>query len=209
MRKLFSRPLRKLSIFLPILVLIGCATTKQPIFLSKTFSQERVENILVLPVVDLRFNKELELPKLDKWVQGVVKGQLKRKKYTFTLATDRSIVDNITEEDMKEVDAEWVGNLGSSSYRWVMVAVLLDAKSKLTFGSSGNAEVSGYLFDKKDGSLLWRDKGIGKVGQGGLLGMLMKGTMLGGAIQMATLNLIKSFPENSGAVNDDEEEEFS
>jgi len=196
MQKLLSKPLRKLLIFLPILILIGCAATKQPIFLSSTFGQERVENIFVLPIVDQRFNKEPELPKLDKWVQGMVKGQLKSKKYTFTLVSDRSIVDNITEEDLKEVDTEWVKNLGPSGSRWVIVMVLLDARSKLTFGSTGNAELSGYLFDKKDGSMLWRDKGIGKVGQGGLIGMVMKGMMLGDAINMATSDLMRSFPKN-------------
>lgn len=196
MHRLFSKPPRKLLIFLPVLILIGCAAAKQPIFLSSTFGQERVENILVLPVVDLRFNKEPELPKLDKWVQGVVKGQLKRKKYTFTLVSDRSIVDNITEEDLKEVDAEWVRNFGPSDSRWVIIVVLLDARSKLTFGSTANAEVSGYLFDKKDGSILWRDKGIGKMGQGGLAGMLVKGLMLGDAIKMASVDLMKGFPKN-------------
>lgn len=196
MYKLFTNPLYKLLIFLSVLILIGCATAKQPIFLSSIFGQERVENITVLPVVDLRFNKESELPKLDKWVLGEVKSKLKRKEYTFTIASDTSFVDNITEEDLQEVDAEWVKNLGPSGSRWVIVIALLDAKSKLTFGSTGNAEVSGYLFDKKEGSMVWRDKGIGKVGQGGLVGMLLKGSMLRDAIKKATVDLMNSFPKN-------------
>lgn len=197
MQKLFSKPLRKLLIFFPILIIIGCAAAKQPIFLSSTFGQERVGNVFVLPIVDQRFNKEPALPKLDKWVQGTVKGQLKRKKYTFTLVSDRSIIDNITEEDLKEADAEWVRNLGPSGSRWVMVVVLLDARSKLIFrGSTGDAEVSGYLFDKKDGSMLWRDKGIEKSGFPGLIGMAMKKWMLGDAIRMATFELMRSFPKN-------------
>lgn len=196
MYKLFIKPCYKLLILFSLLILTGCAVAKQPIFLSSTFSQEKIERIYVLPVVDIRFNKEPELPKLNKWVLGKVKGQLKRKKYTFTLVSDTSIVDNITEEDLKEVDAEWVKNLGPSGSRWVIVIALLDARSKLTFGSTGNAEVSGYLFDKKDGSMVWRDKGIGKVGQGGLIGMVLKGMMLGDAIKMATIDLMKSFPKN-------------
>ncbi|WP_300672704.1 hypothetical protein [Desulfoluna sp.] len=196
MNELFGKPFRKLLIFLPVLILMGCAGAKQPIFLSSTFGQEMVENILVLPIVDLRFNKEPELPKLDKWVQRVVKGKLKYKKYTFTLISDLSIVDNITEEDLKEVDAEWVKNLGPSGSRWIIIVALLDAKSKLTFGCTGNAEISGYLIDKKEGSILWRDKGIGKTGYSGLGGMLMKGFMLEEAIKMASVDLMKSFPKN-------------
>ena len=197
MQKLFSKQLRNLFILLPALIIIGCVATKQPIFLSSTFDQQSIGNILVFPTVDMRFNKEPEFPKLDNWIQGVVKDKLSSQKYTFTLGSDSSIIDNITEEDLQEVDAEWIRNLGPSSSRWVMVVVFLDARSKLTFGSTGNAEVAGYLFDKKNGSMLWRDKGIGKVGQGGLLGMLMKGTMLGDAIKKATKDLMKSFPKKA------------
>ncbi|HEC97888.1 MAG TPA: hypothetical protein ENI58_07035 [Nitrospirae bacterium] len=196
MYKLFTKPLYRLLIFIPFLILTGCAVAKQPIFLSSTFGQEKIESIQVLPVVDFRFNKEPELPELDKWVLGEVKSKLKRKEYTFTIASDTSLVDNITEEDLQEVDAEWVKNLGPSDSRWVIVIALLDAKSNLTFGSTGNAEVSGYLFDKKDGSMVWRDKGIGKVGQGGLVGMLLKGSMLRDAVKKATVDLMNSFPKN-------------
>jgi len=150
----------------------------------------------VLPVVDLRFNKEPELPKLNKWILGTVKSSLKRKKYTFTIVSDTSLVGNITEEDLQTVDAEWVKDLGPTGSRWVMVIALLDAKSKLTFGSTGNAEVAGYLFDRMDGSIVWRDKGIGSVGQGGLIGMFLKGLMIGDAINMATSDLMRSFPDN-------------
>jgi hypothetical protein len=75
-----------------------------------------------------------------------------------------------------------------------MVLVLDDVVTKLTFGSTGNAEVSGFLFDKQAGEIVWRDKGIGKVGQGGLLGMAMKAGMDGAAIDAAVGNLIASVP---------------
>jgi len=194
--RLLIKPFYKVLILLSLLILTGCAVAKQPIFLSSTFGQEKIERIHVLPVVDLRFNKEPELPKLDEWILDEVKDRLERKEYTFTIVSDTSFVDNITEEDLQAVDAEWVKNLGPSGSRWVMLIALLDAKSKLTFGSTGNAEVSGYLFDKKNGSIVWRDKGIGKVGQGGLLGMVLKGMMIRDAIRKATSDLMNGFPKN-------------
>ncbi len=191
-----TKPYYRFSTFLVLLLLTGCAAVKQPIFLSSTFGQEKIERIYVLPVVDLRFDKNPELPKLDKWVHGIVKGQLKKKEYTAVVDPDISLVSGITEEDLQEADTEWVRSVGPPGSRWVMVIALLDAQSKLTFGSTGNAEVSGYLFDRKYGTTVWHDKGLGRVGQGGIIGMFLKGFMLGDAIKLATADLMRSFPEN-------------
>ena len=76
-----------------------------------------------------------------------------------------------------------------------MVVCLDDVTSRMTFGSTGNAELSGYLYDKQDGKLVWQDKGIGQAGQGGLAGMMLKGTMKGQALNIATGNLMRSVPK--------------
>ena len=78
-----------------------------------------------------------------------------------------------------------------------MVLSLVDVKSKLTFGSTGNAEVAGVMYDKESGTITWRDKGIGQVGQGGLIGMAFKGMMANSAISAALHNLLSSFPAQS------------
>jgi hypothetical protein len=76
-----------------------------------------------------------------------------------------------------------------------MVLMLVDVATKLTFGSTGNAEVAGFLYNKEAGTIVWRDKGIGQVGQAGLMFMLMKGAMAGSAIDVAMNSLLSSIPK--------------
>lgn len=91
----------------------------------------------------------LSFGKYDKWVHQIVEDKLEDKKYECKLISDRSLVTNITEEDLKNIDSQWVKTLGPSCSRYVMLIALWDARSKLTFGSTGNAEVSLYLLDKQ------------------------------------------------------------
>jgi hypothetical protein len=44
--------------------------------------------------------------------------------------------------------------------------------------------------------MIWKDKGIGKTGQGGLIGMAMVSGMADQAIRMALRDLLASIPEN-------------
>jgi hypothetical protein len=88
-----------------------------------------------------------------------------------------------------------VRKLGPAEARWVMVVSLGDVTSKVTFGSTGNAEVSGYVYDKQDGKLIWKEKGVGQAGQGGLVGMMMKGMMKSAALNSAIDNLMRSVPK--------------
>ena len=122
---------------------------------------------------------------------------MKSKDYQVTVSDDLGDgIEQILEDDLREADGEWIKRLGPAKSRWVMVLMLVDVTTKLTFGSTGNAEVAGFLYDKETGTLVWRDKGIGKAGQGGLIGMCMKGMMDEAAISNAMNNLLASIPES-------------
>ena len=54
--------------------------------------------------------------------------------------------------------------------------------------------MSGRLYDMEIRNVVLRDKAVAQTGQGGLIGMAMKGAMEQQAITMAALNLINSFP---------------
>lgn len=191
---------KKVLFLFSFLMLFGCAaTTREPMFLSDSFSEERIDKIIVFPVVDLRFEKQKELASLDKWVHGKIKGALKPKKYEFSLLKDRELVNDITEEDLADPNPDWIRQLGASDYRWIFLPILNDATSKTTFGSTGNAVVSAVLLDKQKASVIWKDKAIGRKGQGGLIGMAMKGKMEQAAIEKATKELMKSFPKSGSS----------
>ena len=50
------------------------------------------------------------------------------------------------------------------------------------------------LIDTQTGNILWKQNATGQIGQGGLLGMAMKGLMEESAIETAVPNLMKTLP---------------
>jgi len=152
-----------------------------------------IDQITIIPIVDLRVDKKdnINLDNLAKTAAG----DLKQRNYATVLSGAKGVAGDIAEEDLNDAKPEWVKRLGPAEARWVMVIGLGDVHSKITFGSTGNAEVTGFLFDKQDGSVLWKGTGVGQAGQGGLLGMAFKGMMSEAAIESAFMNLFGSIPK--------------
>lgn len=151
-----------------------------------------IQNISVLPVVDARAGEKASV-NMVKLQGSVVKG-LTRKHYPVSAANTSGDAGQIAVEDLENPQASYVKKLGPTSDRWVMVVLLDDIHSKIVFGSTGNAELDGYLFDKDSGELLWKAKGVGQAGQGGLIGMSMKGMMKSAALDAAVRSLLNSMP---------------
>jgi len=152
-----------------------------------------IDQIAILPVVDTRAGKKekVNFESLRKTTVNNLKG----KNYVVSLTEDTGKVGEIVEEDLNDSKPEWIKGLGPSEARWVIVVGLSDVHSEVTFGSTGNAVVFGFLFDKQDGSVLWKGTGIGQAGQGGLMGMAMKGMMKGAALDSAMANLLVGIPK--------------
>lgn len=175
----------------------GCASTsiKQPIFQAKEYQPQTMLQIIILPPVDSRFDKK-EKVDLKTQLQESSAKILRKKGYQVIESPVINQSSQLTEEDLKSANPAFIKSLyPSGESRYLMVLSLLDLSTKLTFGSTGNAEISGYIFDKNAGIVVWHDKGIGQVGQGGLLGMLMKSGMDNSAIDMALSNLFLSIPK--------------
>jgi hypothetical protein len=63
-------------------------------------------------------------------------------------------------------------------------------------GSTGIAEVFGFIFDKQDGSVLWKNTGAGEAGEsGGLAQLGDKDGMMAEALDLALSNLMSSIPK--------------
>jgi len=153
-----------------------------------------IQNISVLPIVDARAGDKKSVNMGD--VQKTLIGLLNKKKhYPASAAGTSGEVGQIAVEDLESAVPSYVKKLGPADARWVMVICLDDVVSKWSFGSTGNAELSGFLFDKDSGELIWKGKGVGQAGQGGLMGMAMKGAMKGQALLEATQRLLKGMPD--------------
>jgi hypothetical protein len=152
-----------------------------------------IDQVVVLPVVDNRAGKKDKVS-LDSIRKAAIEN-LKHKNYTVTEADKVGTVGDIAEEDLNDANPTWVKRLGPPDSRWVLVIALDDVHSKITFGSTGNAEVVGFLFDSQDGTLVWKGTGVGQAGQGGLMGMAFKGFMSGAALDNAMANLMSGIPK--------------
>jgi hypothetical protein len=173
-----------------ICVVEGSAKKKPTVPLDPKFMA--IQNISVLPVVDSRAGEKTGV-NMVKLQGSVVKGLMK-KHYPVNGANTSGDAGQIAVEDLEDAQASYLKKLGPTSERWVMVVLLDDIHSKIVFGSTGNAELDAYLFDKDSGELLWKGKGVGQAGQGGLIGMSMKGMMKSEALDAAVRSLLGSMP---------------
>ena len=198
-RNVLIKVIVAIVIFPVFLILTGCTATKKiPISMSPGFVPNTVDEITVFPVVDLRFEKsdKLNMGNVDDWMLKNIERILKKYGYNVNVLLDRNLVTDLTEDDLNNISVDWIKQVAPSSSNWILITGLVDSESKLTFGSTGTAEVTGFFYNKAEGSVIWHDKGVGKVGQGGLMGMAMKAMMTHDAVVMATGSLMSSFPEN-------------
>jgi hypothetical protein len=152
-----------------------------------------IESITILPMLDTRVDKKsnVDLQKLQKHVTSI----LRKKNYQAIEAETSGDAGEIVEEDLQEAKPEWIKRLGPSEARWVMVIGLNDAATKVTLGSTTNVEVMGFLYDKQTATLVWKNTGIGRAGQGGLAGIAMKGLSKSEAFSNALGSLLATIPK--------------
>ncbi len=188
---------KQLINFITISVLFSfsaCVSTVPALYMKSEFEQLGVNKIYLLPTVDLRLDTSKQL-KTDKWVHNVMRKQLKQKKYQSHSLSNRALIADITEENLMDDQPSWLSTIELDEARWILLPILHDVSTKATFGSTGNAEMSAMLFDRNKQVLIWRHKTASKVGQGGLIGLAMKGAMAQSAIEMASLRLAQALPK--------------
>ena len=151
-----------------------------------------MDTVYVLPVVDARTDKKLDL-KVDQ-LQKTMTDSLKRKRYDTVVLSGSHLLAGLTDEDLRDPTHDWIGQTGPSEARWMMLLVVTELSRKLTFGSTGNAEVSLAILDRHQGTVVWEDKALGRAGQGGLLGMMLVSTMDDEALATAVRQVMHKIP---------------
>ncbi len=189
-----SRVVSSLLAFSLGMVMWGCVTAKPADFMALQFQPSQVDRLVVLPVLDHRVDRQGVMD-LDARILPIAERELARLGYGYVVVRDRQSIEGIAREDLESPSSEWIGTLGPPGTRWVMTLVLEASSSSLTFGSTGLAEMTGYLFDKQTHTLLWKNKELSQVGQGGLFGMMMKGMMEGLAIETAAELMFRTLPD--------------
>jgi hypothetical protein len=187
---------RKLCAAVPLVAALllsaGALSAKDETPVMYPFSEMRA--VAVLPVLDSRAGKK-EGVNFEKVRKDAMK-MLSRKRYV-PLASERGTesLAKLTEDDLKTATPDFIRGLGPNDQRWVLVFCLADAKSKITLGSSANAQAMMFLFDKKLGKVAWSDTGTGQSATAGLDGMLFKKANRSTAIAMAMYQMVSAFPK--------------
>ena len=181
----------------PVL-LAACATSAPkvtpPDYIEPGFDMRTVDLLTIAPVLDLRVDRSERLP-LDDLVQKHAALLLGVRGYAAKPVTEREGLAALEGSGRVEVLAEAVkGYRIADASRWVMVFALVDYAAKLTFGSTGNAEMVAFVLDQSSGRLVWRHRALGQFGQGGLVGMMLKSQAGGIAVQSAAESLIDAVP---------------
>lgn len=181
-------------IFFLMIFLTGCATTLyKPLYLHKDYYNNELKEITVLLAIDERVDRSTNLDMFKKVTNPIAKS-LRKKKYEVNAIQNCPEIMNTLEIDITDADSTFYNSFRKYG-RFVVFPILLDCSASLTFGSTGNAELSVYLIDTEKKCLVWKEKGVGSAGQGGLLGMAMVGTMASEALFYAIINTMGSIPE--------------
>jgi hypothetical protein len=202
------RSRRTLRIAPPIIALLallalvaGCAAPTpytKPDYLGGTFDAHAVTEVALAPVLDLRVDKS-EALELDAWVHASARQFMTRRGYPVRLYADRSLIAALETLPTREEIAARVKDFElPGAPRHILVFGLIDAYSKLTFGSTGNAEMVAYLVDTQRREVVLSHKVVSQAGQGGVVGMFMRGLIGRTAIETAAMKLVHSIPPRTG-----------
>ena len=179
---------------LMIFLLAACATAPTPEYVAENLNAEAVGQLYILPIVDHRIDQSKNL-KLDKKLYAKrISKRVKKARYDFTMEKNRATISSVTRDALEDMEPEMITNLGPAGSRWVLLLVLHDSDSKLTFGSTASAEVTGFLIDKDTHAVLWQNKELGETAHGGLFGVMVKGMMQEEAVVFALDKVLKGLP---------------
>ena len=176
----------------------ACASAPPPVqrpdFQAAAFDARAIEVLALAPVVDLRPDRS-EVIEIDKWVHTYSNQILPGRGYKAMVIASAEARAGLEGAGQVEVLAESLKRYRvAGAPRWVLVFVLVDYKAKLTFGSTGNAEMVALLLDQQNGEVVWRHRALGQFGQGGLIGMMVKNLAGQTAVQLATDKLLSALP---------------
>jgi hypothetical protein len=178
-----------------IAMAVGCAKRPNvPIYSDPDLENMGFDTVTFLPVVDRRVDKSYDID-LEKDVGGRVVKDLEKKGYTVLRADAFSQSANVPNNEVAEMEAHELAELGPDNAERMLVVYLDDVSSKTALGYSFKMESTAVLVDKSSGSMLWKDKGIGSAGQGGMLGCAMAGATKGEAMGLSVKEMMGSFPK--------------
>ena len=187
----------RLLFFICLLLIVGCATPQKAIYVAPSFDQINVDTITILPVFDARSQRQFEIKESDlqRIVYPTLETGLTQKGYMFDYSTEIGPAECLKYGRSGNLASDCLRNIGPSDSRYVLVLFLQDFQMRSPYGGAASAKMSGLLFDRTEGKMLWRDSENSGISQRELVGK-NRGTLISnGVIQLCTSDLISSVPQ--------------
>ena len=171
----------------------GCASAPIPIFIAQDFQAHAIDEVYLLPVVDARIDTSSAID-LQKAIGKRILKAVKKKGY-IVIPVNTSEGAGVPSSEIAEMTNEEMCTLGPSQAKTLLIVLVEDLSKKYAvMGYTFKVEIAGILIDKANKQVLWKDKGIGNAGQGGLISGLMAPWIKYEALSTATKRLIQSLP---------------
>lgn len=174
----------------------GCSTVpKMPIKLDPSYSTKGIDTIVLMPVIDRRVDKKSKLD-VENVIRIPVKKILVKKGYDVVMPSSFSETGSISADNVAEMNTDELSGLGPDNTRallYIYVDDVLDDYIVLAY--SYKIEATGSLIDKNDRIELWRDKGIGTSGQGGLISGVLAGLYQASAVSICLDDMFCTLPK--------------
>lgn len=177
----------------------GCATVqKLPIKLDPHFKERGIDTIVLMPVIDRRVDKKTKFD-FEKDIRIPAQKALGKKGYTVIMANTFSEDASITPEQVAEMNVEELSILGPKDTRALLYIYVEDIMEEyIVLAYTFKIEATGSLIEKTEKLELWRDKGIGAYGQGGLISGVFSGMDKQVAISQCLDNMLVTLPKREG-----------
>jgi len=179
-----------------IISLSGCAgVQKMPIKLDPNFNAKGIDTIVLMQIVDRRIDKKANID-LEKEIRIPTKKILEKKGYTVVMPDTFGEGMNVSANDVGEMGVEDLATLGPKDSKVLLFIYLEDvSESYIVLAYTFKIEATGSLIHKQEKIELWRDKGIGACGQGGLISGVFSGVDRAAAIEGCRDSMLVTLPK--------------
>jgi len=178
-------------------VVSGCSTVQKiPIKLDPHFKEKGINTIVLMPVIDRRVDKKAQFD-FEKDLRIPAKKILEKKGYEVIAPDYFSDNNDITSEQVADMNISELCELGPKNAKALLciyVEDILDDYVVLAY--TFKIEATGSLIEKTEKLELWRDKGIGAYGQGGLISGVLSGMYKQTAVSQCLDGMLVTLPNN-------------
>ncbi len=190
---------RQIISLVVITTLALCQTvsaSSKPDWVNQNFDPDTISLITVLPVIDLRRGGDSQKVNDHREMKRAIRIHVGKRRYPIERETDLSLVEHIDQAWLEDPTPDRVQTLGPEGSRYLLLLALLELETHTALQTRTVSKMTGFLFDRTSGELLWKNTGnyewkVGLLNAGPLGALGMNIGAQGTALLQATRSVMK------------------